>query len=206
VYETPMLTGRLVRKISDKSQTYTQKSEKRPYGVGLLVAGYDKTGPHLFQTAPSGNYYEYYAQSIGARSQAAKTYLEKVYETFPDASLDDLIKHSLTALKGTSSKPLTSRNCTIAFVSAGHNFKILDGNESKPYVVAVTGDENDESGDEEDDEEESDDEKGEEKEKDKTSSTSSSSETSKEKGKTIGKKRKEKASQDDDDETEFSET
>ena len=43
---------------------------QRPYGVGLLVAGYDSTGPRLFQTCPSGNYYEYFGMALGARSLA----------------------------------------------------------------------------------------------------------------------------------------
>ena len=34
-----------------------QRYGKRPYGVGLLVAGYDDQGPHIFQTCPSANYY-----------------------------------------------------------------------------------------------------------------------------------------------------
>ena len=51
-------------------------------GVGLLVGSVDETGTHLFETCPSGNYYEYLAMAIGARSQSAKTYLEKNYETF----------------------------------------------------------------------------------------------------------------------------
>lgn len=38
-----------------------RNSSKRPYGVGLLVAGCDEKGPHLFETCPSGNYFEYYA-------------------------------------------------------------------------------------------------------------------------------------------------
>ena len=68
--------NRLIFKVAEKSQVKTQKASKRPYGVGLLVAGVDKDGPHLFETCPSGNYYEYYAYSIGARSQSARTYLE----------------------------------------------------------------------------------------------------------------------------------
>lgn len=40
-----------------------RNSSKRPYGVGLLVAGYDEKGPHLFETCPSGNYFEYYAMA-----------------------------------------------------------------------------------------------------------------------------------------------
>ena len=48
----------------------TQRSWKRPYGVGLLVAGYDKAGAKLFYCCPSGSYYDYKAMAIGARSQA----------------------------------------------------------------------------------------------------------------------------------------
>lgn len=69
VYETPMPVGRLVRQVADKHQVCTQRSWKRPFGVGMLVGGYDKTGPHLYNTCPSGNYYEYKAMAIGARSQ-----------------------------------------------------------------------------------------------------------------------------------------
>lgn len=47
-----------------ESQHKTQKASKRPYGVGLLVAGVDRDGPHLFETCPSGNYYEYYVINL----------------------------------------------------------------------------------------------------------------------------------------------
>ena len=64
----------------------TQEYGRRPYGVGFLVIGQDQTGPHLFEFSPSGNSYEYFAMSIGARSQSAKTYLEKHFESFADCS------------------------------------------------------------------------------------------------------------------------
>lgn len=61
--------NRLIYKVAEsifyfiaESQHKTQKASKRPYGVGLLVAGVDKDGPHLYETCPSGNYYEYYVQ------------------------------------------------------------------------------------------------------------------------------------------------
>ena len=50
-------------------QVATQRSWKRPFGVGLLVAGYDQSGAKLFYNCPSGNFYEYKAFAIGARSQ-----------------------------------------------------------------------------------------------------------------------------------------
>ncbi|KAL5208722.1 hypothetical protein ABZP36_033157 [Zizania latifolia] len=53
----------------------THSSWKRPCGVGLLVAGLDESGAHLYYNCPSGNYFEYQAFDIGSRSQAAKTFL-----------------------------------------------------------------------------------------------------------------------------------
>ena len=49
--------NRLLGKVADKSQVKTQRASKRPYGVGLLIAGVDDEGPHIFETCPSGNYY-----------------------------------------------------------------------------------------------------------------------------------------------------
>ena len=54
------------------AQVCTQRSWKRPFGVGLLVAGYDKAGAKLFYCCPSGSYYDYKAMAIGARSQARR--------------------------------------------------------------------------------------------------------------------------------------
>jgi 20S proteasome subunit alpha 6 len=39
--------------------------------------------------------------AIGARSQSARTYLEKHLKDFPTCSLDELIKHALRALRDT---------------------------------------------------------------------------------------------------------
>jgi len=72
--------------IQTEAQVNTQEYGRRPYGVGFLVIGQDESGPHLYEFSPSGNSYEYYAMSIGARSQSAKTYLEKHYESFADCT------------------------------------------------------------------------------------------------------------------------
>ena len=76
-------------------QVCTQRYDRRPYGVGLLVAAYDDRGSHIYQTCPSANFYNCKAMSIGARSQSARTYLEKHLDQLPQASLEDLIKHGL---------------------------------------------------------------------------------------------------------------
>jgi 20S proteasome subunit alpha 6 len=38
----------------------------------------------LYECSPAGNVFDYYAVSIGARSQSAKTYLEKHFKSFED--------------------------------------------------------------------------------------------------------------------------
>jgi 20S proteasome subunit alpha 6 len=78
-----------------EAQVNTQEYGRRPYGVGFLVIGQDQSGPHLYEFSPSGNSFEYYAMSIGARSQSAKTYLEKHYESFADCAIFFHIFHPL---------------------------------------------------------------------------------------------------------------
>jgi 20S proteasome subunit alpha 6 len=100
VYGTALPSGRLVTDLADRHQRTTQSYVRRPYGVGLLVASFDKNGPHVYQTCPSGNVYECYATAIGARSQSGRTYLEKYCDSFDECSKDDLIMHALKALVG----------------------------------------------------------------------------------------------------------
>lgn len=88
-------------------QNVTQQMWTRPYGVGLLVAGVDAAGPHLYQTCPSGQFWAYRAIAIGARSQAAKTYLERKLDEFGGAETDALVQHALFALQVRAQRPRT---------------------------------------------------------------------------------------------------
>jgi len=144
VYEGQILIGRLVKRIADKHQTNTQRYGRRPYGVGLLVVGYDSLGAHLYETDPSGNYYDYKAQSIGARSQSARTYLEKHYQSFDNASRDELIKHGLRALrecltekkneKDQEPNTLDELNCSVGIVGKDEKFTILSADQLRVYL------------------------------------------------------------------------
>lgn len=50
----------------------------RPFGVSLLIAGYDEVnGPSLYQVDPSGSYWAWKASAIGKNMINAKTFLEK---------------------------------------------------------------------------------------------------------------------------------
>lgn len=136
IYNRPLPVSRIVGLLADKAQVNTQNYGRRPYGVGLLVIGHDETGPHLFDCNPTGNNFEYYAMSIGSRSQSAKTYLESHFDSFPDCSLDELIKHGLTALRDTlqQENQLSIENCSIGYVGKDTPFTILDGEAVSPYL------------------------------------------------------------------------
>ncbi|CZS92984.1 probable PROTEASOME COMPONENT C2 [Rhynchosporium agropyri] len=137
---------RIVSSIGDRAQTNTQHYGKRPYGVGLLVCGVDETGPHLFEFQPSGMTQEMMACAIGARSQMARTYLERNLEKFPDCGREELVKHGLRALKESlaQDKELTVENCSVGVVGLKkeggkgiEGFKLFDGQEVKQWVDLV---------------------------------------------------------------------
>jgi 20S proteasome subunit alpha 6 len=137
---------RLVSMIGDRAQTNTQHYGKRPYGVGLLVAGVDETGPHLFEFQPSGMTQEMVACAIGARSQMARTYLERNLEAFAECEKEELVKHGLRALKESlaQDKELTVENCSVGVVGIRQEgmkgiegFKLFDGQDVKQWVDLV---------------------------------------------------------------------
>lgn len=142
-YDAPLPVGRLVSSIGSKSQVPTQRYGRRPFGVGLLVAGYDDMGPHIFQTCPSSNYFDCKAMAIGARSQSARTYLEKFLTTFIDSELEDLVKHGLRGLRETlpSEVELTNKNCSVGIVGKDMKFTIYNDEEVDRFVKMIEGEE-----------------------------------------------------------------
>ena len=130
-YETPMNCGRLAGHLGRKAQKATQTAEKRPFGVGMLIAGADKTGVHLYETCPSGNVYDYISMAIGGRSQSAKTYLEKHFRTFEDAPEEELIRHGLQALIKCLDQDTTliPESVSVCVIGLNSNFKKLTESE-----------------------------------------------------------------------------
>lgn len=122
--------------LSDKAQKNTQSYGGRPYGVGLLVIGYDKSGPHLLEFQPSGNTLELYGSAIGARSQGAKTYLERTLEKYLE--IDDpteLIKLGIEALRQSlKDETLSINNLSIAIVGEDIPFTQYDGDSVSSYL------------------------------------------------------------------------
>ncbi|KAF3986108.1 hypothetical protein FT663_01072 [Candidozyma haemuli var. vulneris] len=137
VFNRPLPTSKAVLSIADKAQENTQSYGSRPYGVGLLVAGWDETGAHLYEFQPSGSVLEYFGTAIGARSQAARTYLERNLETIRSCDqIEDLIVHGLSALRDTLSQDmeLTIRNTTVSVVGKDKSFTVYDDEDVQQWL------------------------------------------------------------------------
>lgn len=142
-YGRALPVERAVGAIGDRAQTSTQQYGRRPYGVGLLLAGVDETGAHLFEFQPSGMTQEMVACAIGARSQMARTYLERNVDKFEGASREELVAHGLRALKESlaQDKDLTFENTSVGLVGLTEKgvepFRLYDREDVKGWIDSI---------------------------------------------------------------------
>lgn len=59
MYSVPIPTSQLVQRVANIMQEYTQSGGVRPFGVSLLIAGWDDDKPYLFQCDPSVRRFAY---------------------------------------------------------------------------------------------------------------------------------------------------
>ena len=138
IFNSDYPVEKLVNKIAEKSQLKTQRGEnKRPYGVGLLIVGYDKSGPKLYRTCPNANFYEYNCIAIGNRSQAANSFLENNIAKFINMNKDELIKFALETIKKTEDIKIHGNNLDVILVGKDENVKLLTIDEIDHYLKEI---------------------------------------------------------------------
>lgn len=126
-YDEAIPVETLVKKICDFKQSYTQFGGGRPFGTALLLAGVDDSGPHLFETDPSGAMIEYRASAVGSGRPAAMEALEEGYEDGMD--LDGAIDLGFTALQAATDNNTNAEALEVAVVSIDGKFRVLDGDD-----------------------------------------------------------------------------
>lgn len=112
-YGEPISTHILTNYICERKHLVTQYAGVRPYGVGMLVGGVDDTGPHLYETEPSGTNIEWKAQAIGRGAKKAKKTLEKGYDE--EMSVEDGLELMVKTLKE-SEKEATEKTLELVII------------------------------------------------------------------------------------------
>ncbi|KAL4436598.1 hypothetical protein ABPG75_003737 [Micractinium tetrahymenae] len=127
--------AQLCRETAAVMQEFTQSGGVRPFGVSLLMAGYDDNGPQLYQIDPSGSYFAWKASAIGKNMVNAKTFLEKRYSE--DMELEDAIHTALLTLKEGFEGELSGDNIEVAVVGEDRKFRVLTPAEVTDYLAEV---------------------------------------------------------------------
>jgi 20S proteasome subunit alpha 5 len=99
------------------------KRMARPFGVALLLAGWDDlNGSQLYFSDPSGTFTRYKAKAIGAGSEGAQSNLE---ESFAETmSLQEAEELALSTLKQVMEEKISTENIELARVTADKGFHI----------------------------------------------------------------------------------
>jgi 20S proteasome subunit alpha 2 len=121
----------IARETAGVCQEYTQSGGVRPFGVSLLVAGYDHEGPQLFQVDPSGAYFGWKATAIGKNYVNAKNFLERRYNE--EMELDDAVHVALLTMRESFEGEMTEHNIEVA-VAEKDGFRVLSAQEVKDYL------------------------------------------------------------------------
>ncbi|KAL4446349.1 hypothetical protein ABPG77_003156 [Micractinium sp. CCAP 211/92] len=120
-YNEPMPLESVTQSLCDLALRFGEDEEgevgmSRPFGVALLVAGWDaEGGPVLFHTDPSGTYVQYEAKAIGSGSEGAQTALQESYRK--DMTLKEAEVLALSTLKQVMEEKVTATNVDIARVA-----------------------------------------------------------------------------------------
>ncbi len=95
-YDSEASVESIVKDIADVKQQFTQYGGARPFGVALLIAGYNGS-PKLYATDVSGNYLEYKANAIGENDEKVKEKLRQEYKQ--DLTCEEGVKLALRIFK-----------------------------------------------------------------------------------------------------------
>ena len=124
-FNEPMPVESVTQSLCDLALAFGEDSDdeggsgggmSRPFGVALLLAGWDPTdGPVLFQTDPSGTYVAYGARAIGAGAEGAQATLQDAWKE--DLTLAEAEKLALSTLKQVMEEKVTPTNVDIASVA-----------------------------------------------------------------------------------------
>ena len=131
-YDEPISVEGLVSSVGELLQQYTQNGGIRPFGVSMIVAGIDVTGPRLITTDPSGSYRGFKAAALGMNTEKGRELLEKKYRV--DMTLEEATSLAIEAVKQAYANGLKAENIHVAVIPTETNqYRRLSNEEILKY-------------------------------------------------------------------------
>ncbi len=134
-YSEDLAVESLVKKICDFKQSYTQYGGVRPFGTAMLMAGIDASGPHLYETDPSGAMMAYKAGGIGAGRNEVMEVFEKDFKE--NMTQNQAVNLGLKALSAANENNLKSEVVEIAIINPEKEFHTLNSEEVGKVVKKI---------------------------------------------------------------------
>ncbi|MBI2108394.1 archaeal proteasome endopeptidase complex subunit alpha [Candidatus Woesearchaeota archaeon] len=134
-YDSDIDTVTIVKEMCDLMQICTQSGGLRPFGVSVLVAGIDDNAPKLFETDPTGVYFQYKATAIGEGEIEVEEILHKEYD--PKLTMEEGLKLAIKALKKVLGQNFSVERIEAVYIdSAKKKFMKFQ----KPKLEKIAGD------------------------------------------------------------------
>lgn len=134
--EDPVTLEYITRYIAQLKQKYTQSNGRRPFGLSCLIGGFDLDGtPHLFQTDPSGIYYEWKANATGKSAKTVREFLEKYYNPETVETEEGAVKLAIKALLEVVQSG--QKNLEVAVMRKDQKMQMLDAQTIEKYVTII---------------------------------------------------------------------
>lgn len=115
-YDSEIDVLTIVKDICDLKQICTQSGGLRPFGVSLLVAGVDQTGPKLYETDPTGIFFQFRATAIGEYEPEIVEILNKKYKD--TITIEEALKMCIEALVKVSGNKFHADRIDSAYVKS----------------------------------------------------------------------------------------
>ena len=135
-YDSPVDTLSIVKDICSLKQICTQSGGLRPFGVSLLVGGIDLDKPRLFETDPTGIYFEYMAVAIGELETEVSDILQKQYKD--DITVEEGLKLLVKTMIAVLDKNFDVNRLDCAYIKSNEKkFMKLKRDQVEKIVKAV---------------------------------------------------------------------
>ena len=104
----------------------------RPFGVAILFAGTDESGPQLYHLDPSGTYLQWDAKAIGSGSEGAQQSLQETFHR--SMTMVEATEAAFTILKQVMEEKLSETNVEAARVTKDGAFQMIKGKELEEII------------------------------------------------------------------------